>query len=116
MAAIEVVWDATRKRLFITFKDELGNLLGDITGWTARLQGKSKDLNGFPIDVAGTIHGPAVDSTFKWDPLVGAGFPSGTELAGMPNALFTLRARLVDAGGKVDYGPWFEIDYLAKPV
>ena len=114
MDPIQVVVDATRKRLFITFKDERGVII-PVTGWTARMQGKSKSLNGFPIDVAGVIdNGPG--GIFKWDPIVGTGFPGATELAGMSSVLADLQIRLVDASGKVAYGPDFQIEWKRKPV
>lgn len=109
-----VVVDATRKRLFIQVKDKLTGLPIPITGWTARLQGKSKDINGTPVDVEGDIDNDT-QGIFLWDPIVGAGYPAEAQLP-TDGALYTLRARYVDEAGKVDYGAWFEFAWDRKPV
>jgi hypothetical protein len=110
-----VVVDATRKRLFIQVKDKATGLAIPITGWTARLQGKSKDLNGTVIDVAGVIEGSAANGTWKWDPIVGTGYPAEGQLP-TDGALYVLQVRYVDDAGKVDYGAEFEFAWDRKPV
>lgn len=111
--AIQVVVSATRKNLFLTFKDENGAVI-DVTNWTARLQGKSK-ANGLSLDVAGVVSdGPG--GTFKWEQLGGGGFPGTAELNGRPAVKYTLKAKLTDAGGLIDYGPEFELEWLAPPI
>lgn len=109
----EVVVGATRKELRVPFEDENGNPV-NITGATVRLQGTSEDIAS-TIDVAGVIYdGP--NGIARWTQLGGTGFVTDAELGVKSEATFTLRAKLTDAGGLVDYSPAFKVKWVKAPA
>lgn len=108
--AIQVVVGARRKNLKITVKN-VDDTLPNVTGWTARLTGKSK-VNGLSFDVAGAIDGAAANATFKWTEIGWTNYVTSAQLAGIRKALFTCQLKVTDAGGLPDWGPEFEMEWL----
>jgi hypothetical protein len=110
----EVVVGATRKNILVTIVDADGNPV-NITGGTVFLQGTSADLPDKTLDVQGTIHdGP--NGVAKWAAAGGDNFVTAEDLGEKISALFDLRAKFVDSGAGVDYGPLFYIRWLAPPI
>lgn len=110
----EVVVGATRKELRITFENETGAVV-NITGGAVRLQGQSDDLPPKDLDVAGTIFdGP--NGIARWVALGGTGYLVLTDLGSKAGATFSLRGKLTDAAGNVDWTPLFQLRWVRPPV
>lgn len=112
--ADQVVVGATKRDLVVTILDESGNVV-DLTGGSARLQGRSSTLPENEIDVAGVLTDPAQGVvTFA-----GIGtYVTTEELATLhaEKATFRLRVKFTDASAEFDYGDLFEIEWWQDPL
>lgn len=107
-----VVVGATRKELRVQLKDADGVPL-NLPSATARIQGKSRELTGTPIDVAGSLY-DAGNGVFRW---VGVGsWIDSVDLGSIPHADYTLRVRFVDNAGLVDFSPELVIRFERDPL
>jgi hypothetical protein len=113
----DVYVGSTGKKLVIVITDE-NNLPRPLTtgGSTqVKLQGKSADLPGKTIDVAGTIT-DAPNGVVTWAGIGnGSVYVSLSDLGSLPEATFDLQAKYTDSGGLVDYGPVFQLTWK-KPL
>lgn len=113
--ADEVVVGATRKDLVVVLVDASTGVPINLTGGSARLQGKSTSLPSVPIDVAMTLTDAANGkvTAASLGSLVTHANLSG---AGLTNAWYVLRVKFTDATAKVDYGPEFELVFKDNPL
>jgi hypothetical protein len=110
----DVVIGATRRELRYTFEDGAGGFV-NIVAATVRLQGRSLDLPEKTIDVPGTIYdGP--NGIARWLALGGPDYLQIPDLGAKDSALYTLKPKLTDASGLVDWGPEFRLRWVRPPV
>lgn len=107
MAVTQIVAGSTARDIAITLtKASDGSALSPAS---ARLQGKSGDLSGSPVDVAMTVAGNVVGYA-EFGNLVTVAM-----LADGHSALYTFRVRYL-IGTKVDYSPEFQYQWVRTPV
>lgn len=113
--ADEVVVGATRRDLVVILVDAVSGVPINLTGGSAKLQGKSPDLPAVPFDAAMTL----TDAANGKVTLAGLGsLVTHANLAAvsMKSATYALRVRFVDASSKVDFGTEFEVVYKDNPL
>lgn len=109
VAATAVV-GSTARDLVINFTNEDGSVR-DLTGWTVRLQGTSRDLPNKTFD----IQANAISlGTVTWTSFFGA--LGSVDLGAYQSAEFSFRPLLVDPAGHLDYGDGFDVMWLASPA
>lgn len=116
MAVDQVVVGATRKILEVQLTDENGSpisLAG--AGVIVRLQGTSPDLPDNPIDVVGSVPDPP-NGVCRWITFGSMVTDALLSQYGLTAATYTLRVYYKDTGGLIDYGPTFQVSWLASPV
>jgi len=111
--ADEVVVGASRKDLVVTLVDATTGVPINLSGGSAKMQGKCPDLPSFPFDVVMTLTDPANGKVTY------AGLGSlltHANLGGLKSGTYTLRVRFTDASAKVDFGPEFELVFKDNPL
>lgn len=109
----EVVVGATKKKLVGVVLDENGNAV-NITGSTIKLQGRSATLTAITIDAACTITDA---SNGVYEVVLGTLVATGDlATASLAEAVFRLRVKQTDSGGKIDYSEAFDIKWTQLPT
>jgi hypothetical protein len=111
----DVVIGATRRQLRLTFRNQKTGAPINISGGALRVQGQSQDLPEVDIDVAGEIF-DGMAGIARWLELGGASFVELADLGAKDSALFTLRGKLTDLLGKVDWTEEFDIRWVRPPI
>lgn len=109
----EVVIGETRPALEVHFEDN--GVPVDMTGGSAVLRGTSPALPGHPlVDIAGVVFdGPSGLVHFL---AIGSdAYVSLTDMGGIASATYTLRAKGIDASGKVMWTPEFTLTWVKPP-
>lgn len=106
------VGTTSRKQLIVALVDEYLAPI-DISGCTVRLQGTSADLPAKKLDVVGAVYdGP--NGLAKWTAV--GNLVSATDLGALASALYTCRVKVIDAASKADWGPEFQLTFVAPPA
>ena len=107
----EVVVDSNKRSLVVTLVDE-NNVPVNLTGGSAKLQGKSDDI-ATTIDYPGTLTDPAQGIVTFAE--IGA-LITAANLGALKKATYNLRVKFTDGSAKFDYTRKFQIDWVEKPV
>lgn len=114
MTVSEIVAGSSGKDFVFTLTNSLTGLPLNLTGYTVRLQGFSEDLPAKTLDVAGTLSGTPTDGTVTFSQ--GGNLIAVSDLAGKAIARYICRIKFIDAGAKPNFGPLFELDWVAQPI
>jgi hypothetical protein len=115
MAVIhEIVVGATKPPLVAYWEDESGAAI-DLTGGSARLQGRSDALPGVQIDYLGVLTDPAEgQATF---PALGTLVRQDQlDAEGLTDATFALRVLFTDTAGLFDWGDKIFLKFIQTPI
>lgn len=105
---------ATRRDLVVTIVDENDNVV-DLTGGSARLQGRSLDLASKTIDAAGTITDPA-QGVVTFGSIGTLVTQAELTAANAKSALFKLKVKYTDVSAEVDFTDQFELRWEQDPL
>lgn len=105
----------SRKDLVVVLIDAGTGMPIILTGGSARLQGKSPDLPGTPINVVMTLTNPA-NGVVTYSGLGTLVTHALLNAAGIVSAVYKLRVQFTDGSSKVDYGPEFELVFKDNPT
>ena len=114
MALGSVVVGATRKDLVVTITDANGNPV-NLTGGSATLQGRSRDVTAVTINSACTLTDAAAGIVTKAD-LGSLVSQANLTSAAVKLATFKLRIKYVDNAAKVDFTDEFELIWAQDPL
>lgn len=114
--ADEIIVGATKKSLVVTVEDDNGNAV-DLRGGAVKLQGHSGELPTSNLNVAGALT-DAQNGVCTWAQLGGASYVTEGALtaAGVTSATYACRVKYTDSATLVDYGPLFNLTWLAPPI
>jgi hypothetical protein len=112
--ASELVAGSTGKDFVDTLKDSVTGLPLNLTGFSCRLQGTSEDRSMPALDQALSLSGTPADGTVTYSQA--GNFITPTNLGGKARAAYICRVKITDGAGKVNYGPSFELDWVATPI
>lgn len=113
--ADEVVVGATRKDLVVVLLDATTGVPINLTGGSAKLQGRSPDLVAVNIDSVMTLTDPA-NGKVTMASLGALVTHANLAAASIVSAVYKLRVRFTDASAKVDFGPEFELVFKDNPL
>jgi hypothetical protein len=113
--ADEVVVGSTRRDVIVVLTDATTGLPINLTGGSAKIQGKSPDLAAVTIDAVMTLTDPQ-NGKVKYAGIGGLVTQANLNTAGITSATYSLRVRFVDATALVDYSPQFEIIFRSNPL
>ena len=105
----------SRKDLVVVLIDAVTGLPINLTGGSARLQGKSPDLPAVNIDAAMALTDPA-NGKVTYSGLGALVTHANLVAASATSAVYQLRVKFTDASAKVDYGPMFELIFKDNPT
>ena len=114
MSVSQVVVESTRVDLYVTVTDE-NDAVVNLTGGSAKLQGRCAQLPSVTVDVTMSLFDPA-QGVVKYAQL--PTLVTQANLDGIPSAsvTFTFRVRFQDAAGLFSYTDEFSIEFFKKPT